>query len=88
MSGNGREARLDIRKWSGDTSGYSGVVERPCQMSGGGGRPLPISGSDREALLDVRKRSEDPPACPEVVGRPSGYLGGPPGCQGVIGRPS
>ena len=78
MSAIGPETLRDVRNWSGDPPGCSGVVGRPSQMSGSG----------REALPDVWEESGDPsngwgsfPGCPEV-------LGGPPKCPEVVGRPS
>ena len=60
MSGNDREAILDVQEWSSGPPGYPGVVWRPFRMSG----------SCREALPDVRELSGVSPGCPGVVGRP------------------
>ena len=36
-----RETLSDIREWSGGPPGYTGVVRRPCQMSGSGWEAIP-----------------------------------------------
>ena len=65
MSESGREALLDVRKWSGDPAGCLRVVWSPFW----------ISGSGQKALLDVWEWSGDPPGCSKVVGGPYGYPG-------------
>ena len=61
MFESGREARPNVRKWSGDPPGCPGVVRRPSWMSGSG----------RKALPDVLEWSGGPPTCPGMVGKPS-----------------
>ena len=70
MCGNGREARPDIRKWSGDTSGYPGVVGRHFRISLSIWETLPDVREWWEALPNVRKCLEDTLACLGMVGRP------------------
>ena len=60
MSGNGRKALPDVRKWSGVSPGCLEVVRRDSRKSK----------SDREALLDVQEWSGRPLGC---LGRTSGY---------------
>ena len=36
MSGNGRDALLDVREWSGDHPGCLGMVGMPSRMFGSG----------------------------------------------------
>ena len=68
MSESGREALLDVQKWSGVPPGCPGVVERPSRMSGSGsGGPPGCPGVVwRPSRMTVW--SECPPGCPGVVG--------------------
>ena len=65
MFRSGRNALGDVREWSGDLHGCSGVV----------GRPSRVSVSGRDALGDVRQWSGCPTGWPGVDGRPSGMFG-------------
>ena len=75
MSGSGREAIPDVRKWSGGHAGCPGVVGRPSRCPRVVGRPFRMFGSCREALSDVREWSGGPLGCPGVVRRPSRMSG-------------
>ena len=54
MSGSGREALHDVRKWSGGPTGYPGVILIPFRMSG---RTSRMPGSGREAHQEVQELS-------------------------------
>ena len=95
MTRNSREALPDVRKWSGFSPEYLGVVgrlsrisRRPSQMSRSVWKVLPdvreatrMSGSGWEALPDVRECLRGLPNVQE-------WLEGPPQCPGLDGRPS
>ena len=76
MSGYGREALPDVREWSGDPPGFTGVVEKPSQMFGRGREALLD-----EALPDFWEWLRGPPRFTGVVGSPRGFAG-------VVGKAS
>ena len=53
MSGIGRLTLPDVQEWSGDPTGYSGVVKWPSRCTKVVGRPCWMSGSGRKTLPDV-----------------------------------
>ena len=87
MSGSSRDARPNVREWSGGPPECSGVI----------GRPSRFFGSGREALPDVQEWSGGPPGGASVVAKPSRMSGSgresprvvemPSQFPGVVGRP-